>query len=67
MSMGRINFHYEASASDKKNVIYHLHPNGNGCLWSELNGYKKSDKGMVNIEIFLQMNFEPLFKSPFFL
>ena len=51
--MGRINFHYEASASDKKNVVYHLHPNGNGFVYgAELNGYKKSDKGMVNIRDF---------------
>ena len=53
VSMGRINFHYEASASDKKNVVYHLHSNGNGFVYgAELNGYKKNDKGMVNIRDF---------------
>ena len=53
VSMGRINFHYEASASDKKNVVYHLHPNGNGFVYgAELNGYKKNEKGMVNIRDF---------------
>ena len=53
VSTGRINFHYEDSASDKKNVVYHLHPNGNGFVYgAELNGYKKSDKGMVNIRDF---------------
>ena len=53
VSMGRINFHYEASASDKKNVVYHLHPNGNGFVYGEeLKGYKKNDKGMVNIRDF---------------
>jgi hypothetical protein len=52
VSMGRINFHYEDSASDKKNVVYHLDPNGNGFVYgAELNGYK-SDKGMVNIRDF---------------
>ena len=53
VSMGRINFHYEASASDKKNVVYHLHPNGNGFVYGEeLNGYQKNEKGMVNIRDF---------------
>lgn len=53
VSMGRINFHYEASASDKKNVVYHLHPNGNGFVYGgELKGYNKSEKGMVNIRDF---------------
>ena len=66
VSMGRINFHYEASASDKKNVVYHLHPNGNGFVYgAELNGYKKNDKGMVNIRDFSADDFEPLFKNPF--
>ena len=50
VSMGRINFHYEASATDKKNVVYHLHPNGNGFVYGEgLKGYKKNEKGLVNI------------------
>lgn len=53
VSMGRVNFHYEASASDKKNVVYHLHPNGNGFVYgAELSGYEKNDKGMVNIRDF---------------
>ena len=53
VSMGRINFHYEASAYDKKNIVYHLHSNGNGFVYgAELNGYKKNDKGMVNIRDF---------------
>jgi hypothetical protein len=53
VSMGRINFHYKASASDKKNVVYHLHPNGNGFVYGEeLKGYTKSEKGMVNIRDF---------------
>ena len=36
VSMGRINFHYEESASDKKNVVYHLHPMGT-ALYTEPN------------------------------
>ncbi|MCP8968090.1 hypothetical protein [Ectobacillus ponti] len=53
VSLGRVNFHYEESASDKKNVVYHLHPNGNGFVYAGgLQGYEKDDKGMVNIRDF---------------
>ncbi|KYD07870.1 hypothetical protein MXL46_12690 [Heyndrickxia sporothermodurans] len=55
ISLGRINFHYEESASDKKNVVYHLHPNGNGFVYAELlNGYEVNDKGMTNIRDFTE-------------
>ncbi len=53
VSLGRINFHFEESVSDKKNVVYHLHPNGNGFVYAEyVHGYKTNDKGMVNIRDF---------------
>lgn len=53
VSLGRVNFHYEESTSDKKNVVYHLHPNGNGFVYGELlTGYDVNDKGMVNIRDF---------------
>lgn len=53
VSMGRINFHYKESSSDKKNVVYHLHPNGNGFVYgAELEGYNPNEKGMVNIRDF---------------
>lgn len=53
VSLGRINFHYEESMLDKKNVVYHLHPNGNGFVYAELlNGYEVNDKGMTNIRDF---------------
>ncbi|GIN86609.1 hypothetical protein J6TS2_29950 [Heyndrickxia sporothermodurans] len=53
VSLGRINFHYEESTSDKKNVVYHLHPNGNGFVYAELlTGYQVNEKGMVNIRDF---------------
>ncbi len=53
VSMARINFHYEGSSSDKKNVVYHLHPNGNGFVYGkELKDYNKNEKGMVNIRDF---------------
>ncbi|NOU93565.1 hypothetical protein GC093_10080 [Paenibacillus sp. LMG 31456] len=50
VSLGRVNFHYENSCYDKKNVVYHLHPNGNGFVYAGyLKGYQKDDKDMVNI------------------
>lgn len=53
VSLGRINFHYEESASDKKNVVYHLHPNGNGFVYAEhIHGFATNDKGFVNIRDF---------------
>ncbi|MDF0728825.1 hypothetical protein PY093_19615 [Cytobacillus sp. S13-E01] len=53
VSLGRVNFHFKESISDKKNVVYHLHPNGNGFVYGEyLTGYETNDKGMVNIRDF---------------
>lgn len=53
VSLGRINFHFENSVYDKKNVVYHLHPNGNGYVYGEfLSGYDLDGKGMVNIRDF---------------
>ncbi|WP_075981186.1 hypothetical protein [Bacillus massilinigeriensis] len=53
VSLKRVNFHYEESVSEKKNVVYHLHPNGNGFVYAEyLSGYDKDQKGMVNIRDF---------------
>lgn len=53
VSLKRVNFQYEESLSDKKNVVYHLHPNGNGFVYAKgIKGYKTDDKGMVNIREF---------------
>ncbi|MEW4285942.1 hypothetical protein [Priestia koreensis] len=53
VSLKRVNFQYEESAYDKKNVVYHLHPNGNGFVYAEfLSGYDVNDKGMTNIRDF---------------
>ncbi|UOQ92082.1 hypothetical protein MUO14_16490 [Halobacillus shinanisalinarum] len=53
VSLGRVNFHFENSLYDKKNVVYHLHPNGNGFVYAgELEDYPVDDKGMVNIRDF---------------
>jgi hypothetical protein len=53
VSLGRVNYHYEESVYDKKNVVYHLHPKGNGFVYAEgLDGYDVDEKGMVNIRDF---------------
>ena len=51
VSLGRVNFHFEDSAYDKKIVVYHLHPNGNGFVYAgNLKGIAKDDRGFVNIK-----------------
>jgi hypothetical protein len=53
VSLKRVNFQLPNSASDKKNVVYHLHPNGNGFVYAgNLPAYETDEKGMVNIRDF---------------
>lgn len=56
VSLGRVNFHFEESVQEKKIVVYHLHPNGNGFVYAELieNDYELDNKGMVNIRDFTE-------------
>lgn len=56
VSMKRVNFHYEESIHEKKIVVYHLHPNGNGFVYAELieDGYDTDERGMVNIREFTE-------------
>ena len=50
VSLGRVNFHYEDSVYEKKTVVYHLHPNGNGFVYAaQIPGAEADDKGFVNI------------------
>ncbi|MFF2890279.1 hypothetical protein [Paenibacillus sp. NPDC057967] len=50
VSLGRVNFHYEESVHEKKTVVYHLHPNGNGFVYGGLiDGLDTDAKGLVNI------------------
>jgi hypothetical protein len=50
VSMGRLNYHYGKSSTDKKVVVYHLHPNGNGFVFAKhLQGISTDSKGFVNI------------------
>ncbi|MFK2825695.1 hypothetical protein QYG89_08375 [Bacillus sp. B190/17] len=53
VSLGRVNFQFADSVTEKKNIVYHLHPNGNGFVYGgELAGYETDAKGMVNIRDF---------------
>jgi hypothetical protein len=57
VSLGRVNFQFADSMTEKKNIVYHLHPNGNGFVYAgELTGYEaEADaKGMVNIRDYSQ-------------
>ncbi|HSO57028.1 MAG TPA: hypothetical protein VLQ66_02220 [Paenisporosarcina sp.] len=50
VSLKRVNYHFEGSLYDKKTVVYHLHPNGNGFVFvGDLKKYEADNKGMVNI------------------
>ncbi|MDQ0246640.1 hypothetical protein J2S09_004244 [Bacillus fengqiuensis] len=50
VSLGRVNFHYPDSVTDKTTVVYHLHPNGNGFVYAgQLPAAATDDKGMINI------------------
>lgn len=64
VSLGRINFHFEESIYDKKNVVYHLHPNGNGFVYAEyVKVYAANDKGMVNIRDFSEEELRSIIKK----
>jgi hypothetical protein len=64
VSLGRVNFQYNESAFDKKNVIYHLHPNGNGFVYAgKLSHYQKDQKGMVNIRDFSKEELKQIIKE----
>ncbi|MEZ0480039.1 hypothetical protein [Planococcus sp. SSTMD024] len=53
VSMKRVNFQFEESLYDKKNVVYHLHPNGNGFVFvGDLPQYEADSRGLVNIRDF---------------
>ncbi|MFT8363636.1 MAG: hypothetical protein ABF608_10715 [Sporolactobacillus sp.] len=53
VSLGRVNFQYNGSATEKKNIVYHLHPNGNGYVYAkDIEGYTADNKGMVAIRDF---------------
>ncbi len=50
VSLGRVNFHFDGSMTDKKNVGYHFHPNGNGYVYAAgLDEAETDGKGFVNV------------------
>lgn len=50
VSLGRVNFHYDRSVIEKKNVGFHFHPNGNGYIFAgEIEGVETDEKGFVNV------------------
>ncbi|KAB8126079.1 hypothetical protein F9U64_20820 [Gracilibacillus oryzae] len=66
VSLGRVNFHYEESIQDKTTVVYHLHPNGNGFVYAELNennNFVTDHKGMVNIREFTEQQLRTIIKE----
>ncbi|WP_204553571.1 hypothetical protein [Bacillus ectoiniformans] len=64
VSLGRVNFHFENSKSDKKNIVYHLHPNGNGFVYAgEVKGVKTDSKGLVNIREYSEEELRVLIKE----
>jgi hypothetical protein len=64
VSLKRVNFQLRNSASDKKNIVYHLHPNGNGYVYAgHLPSYTTDDKGLVNIREFSEEDLKTLIKE----
>lgn len=65
VSLGRVNFHFEASVMDKKIVVYRLHPNGNGFVYAEQtdDNYTTDSKGMVNIRDFTEQELREVVKQ----
>lgn len=65
VSLKRVNFQFEASIADKKNVVYHLHPNGNGFVYAERieKEYDLDNKGMVNIRNFTETELRTIIRE----
>ncbi|SEK40555.1 hypothetical protein [Paenibacillus sp. OK003] len=61
VSLGRVNFHYEESAYEKKIVALHIHPNGNGYIYAGLlPNYETDNKGFVNIRDYSEADLRTL-------
>lgn len=64
VSLNRVNFHYEDSIFEKKIVVYHLYPNGNGFVYAERIGeYETDKKGMVNIRDFTEVELRNIIRE----
>ncbi|WP_145414593.1 hypothetical protein [Paenibacillus xylanexedens] len=61
VSLGRVNFHYEDSAYEKKIVALHIHPNGNGYIYAGLlPNYETDAKGFVNVRDYSEADLRTL-------
>lgn len=61
VSLGRVNYHYDQSVTDKTTVVYHLHPNGNGFVYAgELRDVHTDGKGLVNVRDYSAEDFRSL-------
>ena len=64
VSLGRVNFHFEESVYDKKIVVQHLHPNGNGFVYAGHLPNKETDKkGLVNIRDYSEEELRDLLRK----
>ncbi|MCH6264670.1 MULTISPECIES: hypothetical protein [Neobacillus] len=64
VSLGRVNFQYNESVYEKKNVVYHLHPNGNGFVYAgRISQYQTDSKGMVNIRDYSEEELKKLIRD----
>ncbi|PLS16816.1 hypothetical protein CVD28_17270 [Bacillus sp. M6-12] len=64
VSLGRVNFHYDESMHEKKIVIQHLHPNGNGFVFAgHLPESQTNEKGYVNIREFTEDKLRKMIKD----
>ena len=64
VSLGRVNFHYNDSVFEKKIVVQHLHPNGNGFVYAgNLQNYEVDAKGFINIRDFSEADLRRIVKE----
>jgi hypothetical protein len=64
VSLGRVNFHFEASVYEKKIVVQHLHPNGNGFVYAGQLSKKATDKkGFINIRDYSEKDLRSLLRE----
>ncbi|PJN86630.1 hypothetical protein [Bacillus sp. mrc49] len=64
VSLGRVNFHYPESVQEKKIVVQHLHPNGNGFVYAGHMRKKDTDrKGFINIRDYEEAELKELIRK----
>ncbi|PLT33704.1 hypothetical protein [Bacillus sp. V5-8f] len=64
VSLGRVNFHFAGSVHEKKLVVQHLHPNGNGFVYAgHLPKKEKYNKGFVNIREYSESKLRQIVKD----